>query len=176
MDCAQATASRNLAHPECGERTRQLVPERVTSPVSPAFGNLIALPLQKGPRERGHSVFLDERLVPWDDQWSFLSRIRKVARAQVEQSQLEVDVRCADARVAIELDGAQHLADPVAYRRDRRKDQLLQENDYFLLRFLAEDVGKDLDLVLDAVLRVLGRRTQHGVRVSPLKVTTRPSS
>lgn len=48
--------------------------------------------------------------------------------------------------------------DDVAYRRDRRKDHLLQENDYFVLRFLAEDVGKDLDLVLDAVLRALGRR------------------
>ncbi len=70
------------------------------------------------------------------------------------QSRLEVDLLCVDARVAIELDGAQHLADPVAYRRDRRKDQLLQENDYLVLRFLAEDVGKDLDLVLDAVLRV----------------------
>ena len=42
------------------------------------------------------------------------------------QSRLEVDLLCAEARVAIELDGAQHLADPVAYRRDRRKDQLLQ--------------------------------------------------
>ena len=51
---------------------------------------------------------------------------------------LEVDLLCADARVVIELDGGQHLADPVAYRRDRRKDQLLQENGYFVLRFLAE--------------------------------------
>ena len=75
------------------------------------------------------------------------------------QSRLEVDLLCADARVAIELDGAQHLADAAAYRRDRRKDQLLQENDYFILRFLAEDVGRELDLVLDAVLRALSRRT-----------------
>jgi hypothetical protein len=30
---------------------------------------------------------------------------------------LEVDLLCADARVVIELDGGQHLADPVAYRR-----------------------------------------------------------
>jgi len=52
---------------------------------------------------------------------------------------LEVDLLCADARVAVELDGAQHLSDPVAYRRDRRKDQLLQENGYLVLRFLAED-------------------------------------
>lgn len=71
---------------------------------------------------------------------------------------LEVDLLCADARLALELDGAQHLADPVAYRRDRRKDQLLQENGYFVLRFLADDVGKELDSVLDAILRVLSRR------------------
>lgn len=71
---------------------------------------------------------------------------------------LEVDLLCADARVAVELDGAQHLADPVAYRRDRRKDQLLQENGYFVLRFLAEDVGKELDAVLDAILRSLNNR------------------
>jgi superfamily II DNA or RNA helicase/very-short-patch-repair endonuclease len=79
------------------------------------------------------------------------------------QGTMEVDLLCADARVAIELDGAQHLGDRLAYRRDRRKDQLLQENDYLVLRFLAEDVGKDLDLVLDAILRVLSNR-----RSSPL--------
>ena len=60
--------------------------------------------------------------------------------------------------MVIELDGAQHLADAEAYRRDRRKDRLLQENGYLVLRFLAEDVGKDLDQVLDAILRALGRR------------------
>lgn len=71
---------------------------------------------------------------------------------------LEVDLLCADARVAVELDGAQHLADPVAYRRDRRKDQLLQENGYLVVRFLAEDVGRELDLVLDGISRALSRR------------------
>jgi very-short-patch-repair endonuclease len=84
-------------------------------------------------------------------------------------------VLCADARVAIELDGRQHLADPVAYRRDRRKDQLLQENGYFVLRFLAEDVGKDLDAVLDGILRVLARRRQSAARVEPLKFVRRGS-
>ena len=64
---------------------------------------------------------------------------------------LEVDLLCPDARVAIEIDGAQHLADPAAYRRDRRKDRLLQENGYFVLRFLAEDVGKELDAVLHSI-------------------------
>ena len=71
--------------------------------------------------------------------------------------------------MAIELDGGQHLADPVAYRRDRRKDQLLQENGYLVLRFLAEDVGKDLDLVLDSILRTLGRRLEFP-GVMPLRL------
>ena len=74
---------------------------------------------------------------------------------------LEVDLLCADARVAVELDGAQHLADPDAYRRDRRKDQLLQENGYLVLRFLAEDVGKELDSVLDSILRSVSTARQQ---------------
>ena len=66
-----------------------------------------------------------------------------------------------DGRIAIELDGAQHLDDAAAYRRDRRKDMLLQENGYFVLRLLAEDLGKDLDGVLDAILRSLARRREE---------------
>jgi superfamily II DNA or RNA helicase len=77
---------------------------------------------------------------------------------------LEVDLLSAETRVAVELDGGQHLADPAAYRRDRRKDQLLQENGYFVLRFLAEDVGMWLDQVLDAILRTLsGRRRSSSI-------------
>jgi very-short-patch-repair endonuclease len=75
---------------------------------------------------------------------------------------MEVDLLCADSRVVVELDGAQHLADPAAYRRDRRKDQLLQENGYFVLRFLAEDVAKELDTVLDNILRSLAVR-RHAI-------------
>ena len=74
---------------------------------------------------------------------------------------MEVDLLCAEARVAVELDGAQHLANADAYRRDRRKDLLLQENGYFVLRFLAEDVGTHLDDVLDTILRTLVHRPRR---------------
>jgi len=77
------------------------------------------------------------------------------------RGQMEVDLLCADARVAVELDGAQHLEDVDAYRRDRRKDLFLQENGYFVLRFLAEDIGKNLDDVLDAILRTLASRQRE---------------
>ena len=83
---------------------------------------------------------------------------------------LEFDLLCTDARLAVEVDGARHLADPVAYGRDRRKDQLLQENGYLVLRFLAEDIGKELDLVLDGILRSLSHLravppTTHAVTI-----------
>jgi superfamily II DNA or RNA helicase/very-short-patch-repair endonuclease len=69
--------------------------------------------------------------------------------------QMEVDFLCFAKNLVIELDGAQHLSDAEAYRRDRRKDALLQKHGYFVLRFLAEDVGKHLDLVLDTILAML---------------------
>jgi very-short-patch-repair endonuclease len=72
---------------------------------------------------------------------------------------MEVDFLGREARVVIELDGAQHLADADAYRRDRRKDALLQQHGYLVLRFLAEDAGKHLDFVLDAVLAALAHRS-----------------
>jgi len=80
--------------------------------------------------------------------------------------QMEVDLLCADAGLAIELDGSQHLDGEEAYRRDRRKDQLLQEHGYFVLRFLAVDVGQRLDMVLDTVLRTLAHRhRQRGTKL-----------
>ncbi len=75
-----------------------------------------------------------------------------------DRGELEADFLCADCRVVIEIDGAQHLGDADAWRRDRRKDAVLQENGYFVLRFLAEDLGKRLDLVLDTVHRTLAHR------------------
>ena len=79
------------------------------------------------------------------------------------RGRMEVDLLCAEARLAVELDGDQHLDDPEAYRRDRRKDALLQENGYFVLRFLAQDVGKHLDDVLDTILRTLSHRKKRGL-------------
>lgn len=73
---------------------------------------------------------------------------------------MEIDLLCADLRIAIEIDGKQHLADTNAYRRDRRKDMLLQENGYMVLRFLAEDVGKYLDDVLDTIFRALSMKNR----------------
>jgi very-short-patch-repair endonuclease len=60
--------------------------------------------------------------------------------------------------------GSEHGGDPEAYRRDRRKDQLLQEHGYFVRRFLAEDVRKCFDQVLDPILRVFRRKLATAAR------------
>jgi very-short-patch-repair endonuclease len=83
---------------------------------------------------------------------------------------MEIDLLCVDSRIVVEVDGAQHLADPVAYRRDRRKDQLLQENGYLVLRYLAEDLAKELDSVLDGILRSLSSRRTAMVPTHALNV------
>ncbi|MGB8339891.1 MAG: DEAD/DEAH box helicase family protein [Burkholderiales bacterium] len=72
-------------------RTRQLkltsydrlFPNQDTMPKG-GFGNLIALPLQKNPRESGCSVFVDEALRPYPDQWAFLASIRPMSSQDIE--------------------------------------------------------------------------------------------
>ncbi|MEZ0387468.1 MAG: DEAD/DEAH box helicase family protein [Verrucomicrobium sp.] len=78
-----------------------------------------------------------------------------------DRSEMEADLLCESLRLVIEIDGDQHLSSHEAYRRDRRKDLLLQLNGYMLLRFLASDIGKRLDMVLDAIHMAMGSRVAH---------------
>ncbi len=57
-------------------------PSQDTMPAG-GFGNLIALPLQNGPRQEGNSLFVDDELRPHDDQWAFLSSLGRMSRADV---------------------------------------------------------------------------------------------
>ena len=49
------------------------------------FGNLIALPLQGGPRERANSLFVDADFEPWPDQWAFLSGLRRLRATEIAE-------------------------------------------------------------------------------------------
>lgn len=48
------------------------------------FGNLIALPLQKTPRENGNSCFIDESFEAIADQWAYLSSVRRLYKYEVD--------------------------------------------------------------------------------------------
>ena len=51
-------------------------PNQDTMPLG-GFGNLIALPLQWRARQVANSVFVDESLTPFGDQWAFLSTLER---------------------------------------------------------------------------------------------------
>src|SRR5690242_7150989 len=55
----------------------RLFPSQDTMPAG-GFGNLIALPLRRRARGRGASVFVDDKLEPYDDQWAFLSSLPRL--------------------------------------------------------------------------------------------------
>ena len=72
-------------NPDIGfESYDRFFPSQDTLPVG-GFGNLIALPLEHGPRERGNSLFLDEGFEPWPDQWAFLSSLRRLSLAEASE-------------------------------------------------------------------------------------------
>lgn len=78
-------------------RTRQLkldsydrlFPNQDTMPKG-GFGNLIALPLQKNPRDLGRSVFVDMNLQPLSDQWAFLECIKPLAQHDLETTLIKL--------------------------------------------------------------------------------------
>jgi superfamily II DNA or RNA helicase len=62
----------------------RLFPNQDTLPAG-GFGNLIALPLQRGPRQSGNSVFIDENLEPYPDQWAYLSAVKRLRLQLIER-------------------------------------------------------------------------------------------
>lgn len=76
--------TRTMEHrPEIGlDSYDRFFPSQDTMPKG-GFGNLIALPLQKKPRDRGNTVFVNENFEPHPDQWAFLSTIRRLNQKEV---------------------------------------------------------------------------------------------
>jgi len=141
---------------------RRLIRDGVDTPLANLFVRAVkpSLPEKRGV-ERARSAseaFLYRRLETLPETKGRFQLNVRVPIAFDGQSQMEVDFLNEPLRIVVELDGSQHLSDPEAYRRDRRKDRLLQQNGYLVLRFLAEDVGKDLDGVMDSIRQSLTGR------------------
>ena len=72
------------SRPEIGFNSYdRLFPNQDTLPKG-GFGNLIALPLQKQPRQFQNTVFLDGDFKPYADQWAFLASLVRTSRARAE--------------------------------------------------------------------------------------------
>jgi len=77
LGCALLTRTMENRHEIGLDSYDRLFPNQDIMPKG-GFGNLIALPLQKRPREQGNSVFLDELFQPHPDQWRFLESVQRM--------------------------------------------------------------------------------------------------
>jgi len=78
LGCALLTRTMEKRHEIGLDSYDRLFPSQDTIPKG-GFGNLIALPLQKRPREQGNSVFLNELFEPHSDQWRFLESVQRIS-------------------------------------------------------------------------------------------------
>ena len=139
-----------------GSTIRRLVADGVNNPLAQLFADVAILENDQIDRARSLiEAFLFYRLETLPETKGRFQLNHVLTIPFDGLGGMEVDLICMDARVAIEIDGIQHLSSKEAYRTDRRKDLLLQEHGYMILRFLASDVSKRLDMVLDTILRVL---------------------
>jgi superfamily II DNA or RNA helicase len=77
MACYLLTETMSRRHQLGMESYDRLFPNQDTLPRG-GFGSLIALPLQHKPRQAGNTVFVDDRFVPYPDQWAFLAGVPRV--------------------------------------------------------------------------------------------------
>lgn len=78
------TNAMNKRHEIGFESYDRLFPNQDTMPKG-GFGNLIALPLQGNARKNGNSIFVDCNFIPYEDQWKYLSQLKKLTVQQVEE-------------------------------------------------------------------------------------------
>ena len=78
------------------------------------------------------------------DDWKF--------RRQTPMAGFVVDFCCSEARLTIELDGAQHAAQPVA---DAERRRAIEANGFLEIRFSNNDVRERLGWVLTEIRRAL---------------------
>ncbi|MGA3127531.1 MAG: DEAD/DEAH box helicase family protein [Candidatus Korobacteraceae bacterium] len=108
LGCAILTRTMESRHQVGLDSYDRFFPNQDTMPKG-GFGNLIALPLQKGPRADGNSVFVDTEFHPYPDQWGFLASVERMSVATVE-AVLQEAQRCGNligVRISIAEDEAE---------------------------------------------------------------------
>jgi superfamily II DNA or RNA helicase len=95
-------------------------PSQDTMPIG-GFGNLIALPLQRRDRERGHSIFIDDELRPYHDQWAFLSSLSRMAPSAIFDQVAEAEARGRVLGVRMPVED-EHADEPWRMPPSRRRE------------------------------------------------------
>ena len=85
LGCYLVTGTMSRRHQLGMDSYDRLFPNQDTVPKG-GFGNLIALPFQKVPSEKGNTLFLDDNFKPYPDQWSYLASIKRVPFSILENA------------------------------------------------------------------------------------------
>ena len=83
------------------------------------FGSLIALPLQRLPRESGNSLLVDSSFEPYADQWAYMSSLGRMSRADVAAITDDADQqgRVMGVRLPLTDEDAEPWSAPPSRRR-----------------------------------------------------------
>ena len=84
MGCYLITQAMSRRHGLDMTSYDRLFPNQDTMPRG-GFGNLIALPLQHGPRAKDNTVFVDEDFDPIPDQWAYLAGVQRIPASTVDR-------------------------------------------------------------------------------------------
>ena len=95
-------------------------PSQDTMPAG-GFGNLIALPFQSRPREKGNSVFVDDDFRPYNDQWAYLSEIGRLSRNELLS--LVAEAATAGQIFAVQLPSTEEDDEPWTALPSRRSKE-----------------------------------------------------
>jgi superfamily II DNA or RNA helicase len=119
LGCALITRAMERRHQLGLDSYDRLFPNQDTMPRG-GFGNLIALPLQRGARGTHNTEFLDRDLRPYPDQWAYLTSVLRVKQRQLDAT-VEVASR-ADGIIGVRLSAADGTDDdPWTRPPSRRK-------------------------------------------------------
>ena len=84
MGCFLITETMSRRHQLSMESYDRLFPSQDTL-TKGGFGNLIALPFQQEPRQKGNAVFLEENFTPYEDQWAYLASIGRLSSDVIQR-------------------------------------------------------------------------------------------
>lgn len=96
------------------------------------YGNLIALPLQGKAVKEGHSVFVNDNFIPYDNQWQFLSSVQKVSEKHVKKIINEIEGSLFDFVEKDETEEIQTVQKKIAtpLEADSKTKEALKKSDF----------------------------------------------
>ena len=100
--------------------------------------------------------------------YDFLKILPYTVNRQKVVEKYILDFYCAEAKIAIELDGSQHF-EPDAKKKDAERDRFLREQGIRVLRYTNIDVNSNFDGVCSDILKNIDVRLNEANKSAGLK-------